>query len=1558
MKTLFFVIGFIFITTQNFSQTDSSIIISEVMFNPVSGNNEFVEIYNLSSTESINLSGWKIKYYTSTPDQIINAGFGTVLPPNSYAIIFENDYDLSTGIYSGLVPPNALILKIADNFFGSSGMANTTSRPVWLIRTNNDTIDAYIYSANNSIAFSDEKRILNRDSSQSNWANSLISNGTPGFKNSVTPTNYDLELRSISFNPQNPIVGSNVDIIVKVKNVGVLNTVNFSINIYNDVNFDSTAQINELIYSQNFASLSSNDSLTVTHNIVTTQAGIHQIIAEVVYNEDENLLNNKKISQFTVSTPSSQFNDIVINEIMYAPSSPQPEWVEFYNKSSNQINLKNWRFSDATSSVLITNQDLFLQPDSFLVITADSSILNYFQIPSRIVRVSLPALNNNGDAVVIKDFLGNVIDSLFYLPSWGGSSGGRSLERVFSNQPSINPSNWKTSISQFKATPGIINSVTPKDYDLAITSFNAKNNYAVIGEDISFNSRIKNIGLNSVLSSNLFLYRDSNNDSIPQPNELIAQNAIPSLNINDSISITINTNIFDEGRNSYILKLFSVFDDDTTNNIAFTSVTGVAINEIRNDIVINEIMYAPLSPEPEWIELYNRSNKIINLFNYKIADAVDTQKVILTNLSLSPDEYLIIAKDTSIFNYYPIISKIIIKSFPSLNNTDDKIILLDSLNRVIDSLHYFSRWGGTNGKSLERVSSELSSIDSLNWKTSTNKLKATPGLINSVTKKNFDISVSDIQFTPKFPIAGDNVSISAVIKNIGKNLATFSIQLYEDADLDSIPDFLLETINQISVIANDSTVQAFAYQIQNIQNERGFWVKAVYSSDQDTSNNYFYKKIQPGFNSNSIVINEIMFAPIGGEPEWIELYNTTDYQINLKGWKISDIITTPLSTEIKSNFIIQPKSYAVISKDTSIINYHRIIPAPILRLNFASLNNDIDGVVLRDNRGLTIDSVFYSNQWGGTNGFSLERISTASPSNISANWGSSLDTEQSTPGRINSLTSKQNDLAITDLLFSPRFPTVGQNLSVAAKIKNFGSLRSSSFEVKYFIDTDSNNVVDQLIGTSSGSNIEPTDSIIITCPNQIMNLSKKVLVAAKIIFQTDEDSINNYIEKFIEPGVAEGVIKISEVMYNPADNKPEWIEFFNYSSDSINVKNWSVSDILSTPTKGFLTDKNVYIKHNEYFIVARDTSFNRFYPNVKSKIFYTKFGTLGNTSDGVIIYDFRNGIVDSLFYNFKWGNKKDVSLERISFAQLTNDSTNWTLSLNNSGNSAGEENSINNVPSYNRNSLVINEIMYEPDIDNSEFLEFYNTTNDSINIGGWYITDASNNKFRLINYIFWLPPKSYFLLVADSIAISKYNLYSENSINVVGSSDLSLSNSGEIIMLRDVRGNVIDSLNYSPKWHNKNFIRTKNISLERISPFLNSNDPSNWNSSVNVLGATPNKPNSIFTVNTNTQTSLSVSPNPFSPDNDGFEDYCIINYNLSQAVSQVRIKVFDSKGRLVRTLLNNQPSGSNGSVIFDGKDDDGTTLRIGIYIVFLEALNDNNGVLETNKTVVVVARKL
>ncbi len=1280
----FLLISF-FLCGYSFAQSDTLLIFSEVMFSPTAGNNEFIEIYNLSDTESLNLSNYKIKYYTSTADQIVDAGFGTTLPPNSYAIVFENDYDIASGIYNGLVPSNSLILKIADNYFGSGGMANTSSRPLWLLNSVNDTVDHYFYSANNSSAISDEKKVLNHDSLQTNWGNSLITNGTPGFTNTVIPLNYDLQLSSLIVSPSVPIAGDNVTIYSTIKNIGVLTASNYSIEIFNDANKDSVGDISERIFNQSYSNLLPLDSLTVSTILNSLPAEDYQIMARVVFLEDQSTLNNVRIKRFMVLPPGNNFNDIVINEIMYAPSTSEPEWIELYNRTAESINLKNWKLSDASTTTTITTQDKYIPAESFIVISKEPTITNFYSVTSEVIISGIPSLNNTGDAVVIRDVNNFKIDSVYFHPTWGGNVGGKSLERVDVN---------------------------------------------------------------------------------------------------------------------------------------------------------------------------------------------------------------------------------------------------------------------------------LSSTDSTNWKASKSIFKATPGTFNSVTQKDFDVMISDIGLNPKYPLAGDDVHILVTVKNLGKNSAQFSIDLFEDTNLDSLPDLFLESVSNLFLASGDSAVYQFISLIQNLQNKKGLYTKIFSAQDQDTTNNYLYKIAEPGYPANTIVVNEIMYAPLGGEPEWLELYNNSNSDINLKDWSISDIVTTPVSITIKNDFIISANDYVILTKDSSINNYHRDIPSHVLEINLPSFNNDRDGAAIRDNRGLSIDSVSYSSQWGGTGGFSLERISSTSNSNSQYNWASGKDIEQSTPGRINSITPKEFDLTVAEIYFAPRFPTPGDDVLITAKIKNNGNAIAQNFITEFYIDSDSNNVVDKLIGSVASSNLNSGDSVLVKSPVNIISLQNKILTAVKVVYNSDEDTLNNYFEKSIEPGFPENVVKINEVMYNPYDGKPEWIELVNVSTDSINIKNWLISDVLTTPTKNFIINENVFINQNEIFIVAKDTSFNSAYIKANAKVFYSNFGSLGNTSDGVIIYDFRNGIIDSLFYRSNWGGKKGCSLERISLDHPTNDSTNWVTSLDLSGSTPGRLNSIFNVPNYNRNTLIINEIMYDPESDNSEYIEFYNLSFDSVNVGGWKIEDENGNINKLFETSFIIPPKEFFVLSADSNSITKFDLINDIYKNVLNISSLGLVNTGEMILLKDVRGKVIDSVFYSDKWNNRNIASANGKSLERINPNLNGNDPLNWSTSVNSLGGTPGKQNSIFAENLIQSANISANPNPFSPDNDGFEDFTIINYNLSQSIAQVRIKIFDSKGRLVRTLLNNQASGSSGSAIFDGLDDDGQSLRMGIYIIFLEALNDNSGVVETVKSVVVVARKL
>jgi hypothetical protein len=1265
-----------------FSQTDSSIVLSEIMFHPQSGNNEFMEIYNASKYDSINLKGYKIIYQNSNPDSIQSAGFGTLLPPQSFGIIFQNDYDLTNGIYKDLVPSNALQLKIADNYFGSRGMSNSSDRTIFLLNSTNDTLQTYTYSADNSEGISDEKIILNGDNSKSNWANSKDVNGTPGSRNSVSLYDYDLEVLSFTYTPDLLIENGTATLKVTIKNIGGKIADGFSVNIYNDLNKDSTGSSNEIIYTQGLISLNSNDSVTITKTLQNLAAGNFDLIAKINFNKDEQNHNNKKILSFIVNKRSYNYNDVVVNEIMYAPQNGEPEWVELYNKSDSTVNIKNWTITDENTITKIFNDNFYVPSKSYFVLSKDSIISNFYDISSPIVVLNLPTLNNTGDNIVIADSLGIVMDSVNYQPEWG-SKYGSSLERISPNDSSNNPLNWGSS-----------------------------------------------------------------------------------------------------------------------------------------------------------------------------------------------------------------------------------------------------------------------------------KIKATPGKINSLTKKDYDIEVSNIIFTPEFPLPGDDINIQAEVKNVGYKKADFNLKFFEDTNNDSLQDNLLSTTNLYSLQTDDSILISSSYQLKNLTSRKNIIAKAYFNNDQDTTNNFFLKSVAPGVSPKTVLINEIMYNPVDGEPEWVELYNSSNDSVDLYNWEISDVLTAPSVSKIDSGNFIPPKSYLVISKDSLIFNFHRIIPSQIIVTNLPTLNNDKDGVVIKDNRAITIDSVFYTQSWNGIRGFSLERKSSSASSNLSTNWGNSIDIENSTPGRINSITPKTNDLVISDISSIPEFPVNGDNIFLTATIKNFGSKTASNFKVEFFYDSNSDGKINKSLGTASSKNLQSGDSVIISSPNQISNIKSNILTAAKIYYSSDEDTLNNYLEKTMEPGFPQKSLLINEVMYAPENGEPEWIELVNSSSKALNLKNWLIEDVHPNNQKNFITNKDYFLQPNDFLVLAKDSSFFNFHPNISSKVLILNFGTLGNTSDEIKIYDFRNAVIDDLNYNSDWGGKNGFSLERISTQKATNDSTNWLTSLSKNRSTPGLPNSILDIPNYKTNDLVINEIMFDPKAGNSEFVEFLNISSSKVNVGGWKIEDGKGKFYKLSETNKEISPDNYFVLAADSSIISNYDMKNLDNLNITNTSSLSLDNTGQLILLKDLRNNTIDSVFYSKKWHNSNFTNTQNISLERINPYLDGNDPSNWSSSASEFGATPGKQNSIYTVNNNLKSGITVSPNPFSPDNDGFQDFTNINYQINQKISQVRIKIFDSKGRLVRTLVNNLASGNKGSVIFDGRDDNGNPLRIGIYIVYLQALNQNNGYEKDLKTVVVVARKL
>jgi hypothetical protein len=265
---------------------------------------------------------------------------------------------------------------------------------------------------------------------------------------------------------------------------------------------------------------------------------------------------------------------------------------------------------------------------------------------------------------------------------------------------------------------------------------------------------------------------------------------------------------------------------------------------------------------------------------------------------------------------------------------------------------------------------------------------------------------------------------------------------------------------------------------------------------------------------------------------------------------------------------------------------------------------------------------------------------------------------------------------------------------------------------------------------------------------------------------------------------------------------------------------------------------------------------------------------------------------------------------------------------------------------YLQNDVAINEIMCAPRDEDGEWIEIVNISDEVVNLQGWMMTDEKSIS-KPIDGDFFLFPGKMFLLAMDSSVTQ----FQTNFVKINGWP--TLNNDEDTIRLLDFNRTVVDSTRY--------FFPASAIpgtSLERINPRITDHSARNWGLSVAPAGSTPGRQNSIFTEEIPVQSKLFAHPNPFSPDADGRDDFTIISYELPMLQSQVSLTIYDLRGRVVRRVLNNAPSGANRQVVWDGKADDGRILEMGIYIIRLQAIDAGEGQLEEAKATIVLAKKM
>jgi len=288
-----------------------------------------------------------------------------------------------------------------------------------------------------------------------------------------------------------------------------------------------------------------------------------------------------------------------------------------------------------------------------------------------------------------------------------------------------------------------------------------------------------------------------------------------------------------------------------------------------------------------------------------------------------------------------------------------------------------------------------------------------------------------------------------------------------------------------------------------------------------------------------------------------------------------------------------------------------------------------------------------------------------------------------------------------------------------------------------------------------------------------------------------------------------------------------------------------------------------------------------------------------------------------------------------------------------------ESNSLNNFYFLsvtvwdNSTKLHINEIKFLTQDDQAEWLELYNSSDRPVALYGWAIADERDTS-RIDSFAF-IRPGQYKIFASAQGLDTLYNL--ADSLIIVLNDLPSFNNSEDIIYLINPLGGWLEQVPYREDWLEGE--QWRRPSLERINVQLDSRQEQNWGPSTAISGATPGDINTIFApVGVDLKSRLSIDPNPFSPDGDGQDDYALINIELPTNSARIKVEIYDILGRKVRTLRDNSFSGAQTTLVWNGENNSGRRVRMGIYIVFVQILNDRKGLIKELKKTVVVAGQL
>ena len=273
--------------------------------------------------------------------------------------------------------------------------------------------------------------------------------------------------------------------------------------------------------------------------------------------------------------------------------------------------------------------------------------------------------------------------------------------------------------------------------------------------------------------------------------------------------------------------------------------------------------------------------------------------------------------------------------------------------------------------------------------------------------------------------------------------------------------------------------------------------------------------------------------------------------------------------------------------------------------------------------------------------------------------------------------------------------------------------------------------------------------------------------------------------------------------------------------------------------------------------------------------------------------------------------------------------------------------------------IVLNEILFNPHAGTPKFVEIYNSSNKYINLRNWKLGNEVggmiSNRRVISGHDLVMAPHTYRAITTDPIMLTQIYPKAVNLLEM-GTLPSYPIREGTVFLLSPDE-DLVERMDYHEGLHHPLLRTPRGVSLERINPLLQPNDPNNWTSAAGAVGfATPGFKNSQKFADQHLAQGITVTPEVFAPETAGAQNYTTIQYQMDTPGYVGTIKIYDISGKLIKEIVQNEIWGTTGFYTWNGTDMSGNKVRIGYYIIWIELLNLEGKVINLKKTVAVGAK--